>query len=211
MTLTTTPLAAAPSSMGCLEWEDNWTVGGVALRGELMDAEGNVWLAQQPMTLETYDALEVPAGLHRSGVGKSVADWAYFRRSPRTLDDGPLETIEVSGVRFARAALAGHPEPAVRSAMVLPIYKHHVVGYAAGRTLDILDMGDGWDHIPQGSQVRFAGQGWDKPLPPLALPEGWSMRHITLTSDLVVEVHCPARVSVLPSGDLFMGPVRLSL
>lgn len=208
----TSGVPAAVLAQGEEGWTDNWTVGGTVLRGEIMDASGCIWLAQEPMTIEQYEALQLPEGFHRSGVGVSCADWAYFRRSPLALVDGPLEAREVSGVRFARVALPSTAvDPGVSGALVLPVYKYHRVFYRAGRTIEIADFGDGWDYVPQAVGCRLPGTRWDEPLPPRVLPEGWSVREVTLSEDLTVDLPHPTRVCILASGESFMGPIRLGL
>lgn len=202
------------AAIGELAWPDNWTHGAGTTHGELMQPEtGAVWLAQQPVTRERYEALAIPDGFLQSGIGESVADVAYFRRSPDAAFDGPLETIEIDGLRFSRVARPGVPEPGLRGVIVLPVYKYHRIAYAAGRTIDIMDCGDGWDYVPLMAHATMPGGRPPNPdagAKPRVLPEGWSMRSLTLRSDLVVELPCPTRVTIFPRiGDSFQGPVRL--
>jgi len=191
------------ASLGNPAWLDNWTTGGRTPHMEIMSGR-RVWLAQAPCTVAQFEQLVMPDGFIKSGVGKAVADAAYFARSPDADVDGPLETTEVDGVRFAYVARPGRPEPGHDGVLVLPVYKHHRVLYRAGRVLEVMDAGDGADYVPLAASAR-------PDAPARRLPAGWSIREIALTSDLVVDLPCPTRVTFFPSGDSFQGPLRLGV
>jgi hypothetical protein len=197
-----------PPVLGRPEWTDNWTTGGLALHMEIMSGR-NVWLAQGPCTVEQYDALELPEGFMRTGIGRAVADVAYFRRSPDAAEDGPVETMDVGGIRFARVARPGRPEPPRDGVFVLPVYKHHRVLYRAGRTIEVLRADDGFDYVPLVSGARMAAGDVDGS--PRVLPDGWTVREVALQADLVLELPCPTRVTFFTSGDSFQGPLRLDV
>lgn len=197
-------------------WSDNWTLGADTLHLEILHvASRSVWLSQQAVTDATFDALVPPAGFVKTGIGASVADEAYFRRSPGAERDGPVETLEVRGVRLARVAgVAGPAEPGLPGVRVLPVEKHHRLLYRAGRTLEIMDLGDGFDYVPLVARARGAITGSE--LPGAAprqrvLPAGWSVRELRLERDLLVELPNPTRVAFFAGGDSFQGPVRLGL
>jgi hypothetical protein len=196
-------------------WSDNWTHGAGTLHLEILHvASRSVWLSQEAVTDATFDALVPPEGFVKTGVGASVADVAYFRRSPGADRDGPVETLEVGGLRLARVArAAGAPEPGLPGVRVFPVDKHHVLLFRAGRMLEIMDLGDGFDYVPLVVGARGAITG-DRPSAnprPRALPEGWSVRTLRLERDLVVELPNPTRVAFFAGGDSFQGPVRLEL
>lgn len=196
-----------PPAMGNPDWADNWTTGDLALHMEIM-AGRYVWLAQGPCTLEAYERLPLPDGFVRTGIGRAVADLAYFARSPDADGDGPLETMDVGGVRFARVARPGRPEPPRDGVFVLPVHKHHRVRYRAGRTIEVLRADDGFDYVPLVSEARLAsGAPADQPR---VLPDGWTVRDVALDADLVVDLPCPTRVTFFTSGDSFQGPVRVA-
>jgi hypothetical protein len=191
--------------MGDSTWVDNWTVGAGGLLMEIMEtATRNVWLCHSPVTIERYRSIVLPEGFVASGVGRAVADVAYFRRSPGSGEDGPLETIDVDGLRFAFVARAGERENEITEAMVLAVDKHHSMFYAAGRSIEILDFGDGTVATPAFGPT--GAEADDRPL-----PNGWSIRTVTLGDDLVVEIPNPARVAFFPDGAGYHGPVRLDL
>lgn len=209
----TEPLPAGlPAALGNAAWPDNWTLGHPSLHGELMEMETRgVWLCQQPISRERYESLALPDGFLRTGIGGSMADLAYFARSPGRGADGPLDVREIDGVRFAFVATPGLPEATLPGVVVLPVTKHHRLLYRAGRTLEIMDCGDGRDYVPLVTEARMAGRPADKPLPARRLPEGWSVRTVVLSEDLIVELPCPTRVTFFSSGESFQGPLTLGV
>lgn len=194
-------------------WTDNWTRGAGTLHMEIIHPEsGGVWLTQEAVSDESAAALSMPDGFLPSGIGEAVADEAFFRRSPGAAVDGPLDTMAVEGVRFCLVARPGVPETGLAGVLVLPVEKHHVVRYAAGRTIEIMDCGDGGDYVPLTARVRRIGADPGRPTRDRVLPDGWSVRSVTLAVDLVVELPCPTRAAFfLASGDSFQGPLRLGL
>ena len=203
-------------TMGDATLVDNWTVGADSLLMEIMETETRkVFLCQQPVTPAQYRDLAPPEGFVKSGLGRSVADVAYFRRSPGAPYDGPLEMIDVDGMRFGFVARPGRPETDFDGVVVLPVYKYHCMFFAAGRTIEIADFGDGWDYLPQVSSSSTGagedhGEGRrDGQTRERELPEGWSIRSVTLAQDLVAEIPYPARVCFLRDGSSFHGPLRL--
>lgn len=127
------------TALGQPEWTDNWTIGGCgSLHMEIMNAaSGDVWLAQQPVTDVQFEALVPPPGFQKSGIGQASVDAAYFRRSPGASADGPVETMEVDGLRFARVARPVRFEPGHRGLWVAYIDKYHRVVFKAGRGLRV--------------------------------------------------------------------------
>ncbi|ARN75219.1 hypothetical protein BST96_14500 [Oceanicoccus sagamiensis] len=200
--------------MGNPDWPQNWTLDGLQRYGEIMELSTlKVWLCQQSFTPEQYDALKVPEGFIKSGTGCATHDAAFFRRSPQEQQNGPLETMSVDGRLFSLVAIPGQADPAYTlekdGLLVITVNKHHSVMFAKGRTLEILSMGDGRDYVPQ-----IKGAAGLPGLPDSqerVLPEGWTIRELTLEEDLFVEVPFPARVSFFASGDSFQGPVTLSV
>ena len=98
---------------------------------EFIDAQGQVWLCHEPVTEQRARSLSLPDGASFSLFGGLVADAAYFSRSPRADTDGPLDTMQVDGLRFAFVARPVGNER-VAGAAVLSIDKHHTMLYAVG-------------------------------------------------------------------------------
>lgn len=216
MTTSATPATPVhldlPATVGTPGWTDNWTVGREVLHGEVCDTgTGLVWLAQAPMTRSQFDALELPEGFVKTGIGESVADLAFFSRSPGASADGPVETCEIGGFRFSLVARPGIPEMPGRGVFVLDVEKHHRVLYRAGTTIEVMDFGDGADYVQLTRNAVMAGRRADAPRRERVLPEGWSVRTVTLAEDLVVDLPCPTRVCFFACGDSFQGPLRLGI
>jgi hypothetical protein len=208
------------SLLGNPDWADNWTRGADLLRLEIAEpATMSVWLAQEAVTHERAAGLSLPEGFVFSGIGLSVADLAFFARSPGTASDGPLRTIEVDGLRFSFVARPGMPESppggSTGGLVVLPVEKHHRVFYAAGRSIEVMNCGDGFDYVPLTARARRVDPDparASRPFKQRVLPADWSVRVVRLESDLVVDLPCPTRAAFfLGSGDSFQGPVRLGV
>lgn len=189
-------------------WASNWTLGGVNWYAEFFDMKTqDVWLSREPMTAEIFATLETPAGLRKSGAGFCQHDAGYFCRPPGAEHDGPIESRMIGGHSFGRVARGLRVEPGFKGAMVIHVQKSHRVLFNAGRTIEVLDLGDGTCLLPQVAKAY--GAFGNAALHERILPTGWMPRMITLDRNLVVELPCPARVAIFFSGDIFHGPVRL--
>jgi len=191
-------------SFGSRDWTDNWTIGP-GLRMEIMDtATSDVWICQAEVDEHTPRSLTVPDGFRVSGAAGAVADEAWFDRSPGNDDVGPVDTMEVDGLRFARIARPLRFDT-VGPIMLMTIDKHHTMRYRAGRTIEVIDRGDDTVLAPAWAPTRHfqmvARENGRE------LPDGWSMVTAELTADLVARVPNPATVAVLGDGSGFHGPV----
>ncbi|MFQ3322835.1 MAG: hypothetical protein ACI90U_000647 [Pseudomonadales bacterium] len=215
--MTNTINERAQAGMGNPEWQQNWTIDGLSIYGEIMDlSTGNVWLCQQAFTAEEYNALTPPEGFIKSGAGRSSHDAAFFRRPPMAKMEGPLDTIEVDGRTFSHVAIPGQVDPnfdyATDGLLAVEVNKHHSVMFSKGRSLEILSRGDGMDYVPQTSEVVAGLPGM--PVSGSAvrvLPKGWTVREVTLKEDLFVDIPFPAKVCFFTSGYSFHGPLTLDL
>ncbi len=196
--------------LGETSWTENWTRGGPALHGEIMQlSTRSVWLCQEPVTLAQYAELELPEGFTRSGLGRSEHDSAFFRRSPGEPRDGRLETMRVGELSFARVARAGALEAGREGAIVLAVEKHHRVMFNAGRTIEVLDCGDGLAYLPMASGISAPPTLGIASTSARVVPDGWSVRLQRLEQELIVEIPCPARVVLFASGEGFHGPCSI--
>jgi len=186
--------------LGNPDWVDNWTVGE-GLRTEIIDSDRQVWLCQSPVTKEQATGLSLPAGTAPALLGEAIADVAYFNRSPGATVDGPLDTLEVDGLRFSFVARPVG-QRRVDGAVIMSIDKHHTMLYAAGRTIEVLDFGDG----------TFAAPAWSGPDGERSEPvePGWMRRHVELTNDLIAVIPSPADVVIFDDGSGFHGPLPIS-
>ncbi len=196
--------------IGNPDWVDNWTVGP-GLRMEIMDSGGRVWLCHEPVTKERARSLALPNGASPALLGEAIADVAYFSRSPDAEIDGPLDTMEVDGLRFSfvarprvqhSAAQHSAAQRTVEAVSVLSVDKHHTMLYSAGRTIEVLDFGDG----------MFAPPAWAGPDRARSEPAepGWVRRHVKLTNDLIAVIPGPADVVIFADGCGFHGPLPIS-
>lgn len=207
----TAKLTSALARIGNPDWTPNWTMGGIDFFGEIVNTQTNeVWLCQHPITRETFKALVLPEQFSKVGIGRAAHDLAYFRRSPGTGEDGPLETMEVDNLVFSKVAKPGAFEQkyllqGYQNFFLLSVYKYHIVQFAAGRTIEVLTMEDGSDYVPN---IAASEEGMTSQLlKEWTLPEDWSIRKVTLQEELVVEIPCPSRVCFFNNGYGFHGPV----
>lgn len=166
---------------------------------EIMDGETRqVWQVMTPVSRADYDALAIEAPYKKIGIGVAVMDAAYFKRSPGTAEDGPMERREIAGLRWARCAAAlEFSQPAGPAGpQQVSVDKHHVLHFEAGRRLTTLVL-------PDGSRYVHVICGYER----LDLPEGWSIETERLAQARTLELPNPTTVFFFPSGDSYQGPV----
>lgn len=188
--------------LGNPEWSDNWTLGR-GLRFELIEmATRRVFICQDEITAAEVESFVPPDGFSHALVGAACADMAFFARSPGASDDGPVELRELCGRRFSYVARPMGIDTLASGAVDMTIDKHHAVLYRSGRTIDLLDFGDGTSAVPAwgsiDASVELAGG---------MLADEWTLRRIELTSDLLITIPTPASVVVLDHAFGFHGPV----
>ena len=176
---------------------------------EFIDRRGQVWLCQEPVTEERARALSLPNGASLALLGGLVADAAYFSRSPLADGDGPLDTMEVDGLRFSFVARPLSNERLAGTA-VLSIDKHHTMLYGSGRSIGVLDFGDGTFAPPAWNAPNVAPDRDEADRSELDLPKQWSLRAAALTTDLIAVIPNPAKVAILADGSGFHGPLPIS-
>ena len=192
--------------LGSPEWADNWTLGR-GVRFELMEtATRRVFLCHDPVGTAEVASFEAPDGFAHVLAGEAVADAAFFARSPGAAHDGPVDTLELGGRRFAFIAQPVGFDELASGAAEMTIDKHHAMLYRAGRTLDLLDFGDGTVATPAWGSTDPAVELTDR-----MLDDGWALRRIRLGDDLLTTIPNPARVIVLDHAFGFHGPVDEAL
>lgn len=195
-------MKALDSRLGNPEWTDNWTLGR-GVRFELIEAATKrVFLCQEEATAAEVDSFQSSGGFQHVLAGAAIADSAFFARSPGAEVDGPLETVELGGRRFAYVARPIGVEAQASGAVEMMIDKYHAMLYRAGRTLDLLDFGDGTVAAPAWGSVDPSVELTDGTLDP-----SWSLRRVQLVDDLLATIPNPARVIVLDGAFGFHGPV----
>lgn len=193
-----------PGGKRGLPWqppEENVTRHPRRTHMEILDPRGgDVWLLQEPVTIEEFKALKVDPPLFKSGLAAAAMDSAWFGRSPGADADGPLETRLIGGRRFARVArvrrFAGLPRGDAPA--LLSVEKHHVLGFEAGRRLVAALLPDGRYYIEQ-TEAR--------PGRPFAPPADWKLCTLRIDAPWSLRLNCPASVYFFASLRSFCGPL----
>jgi hypothetical protein len=178
-------------------------IGARQDHGEVLDrTTGNVWQSLEPISREDYEALPLEPSWLRIGVGSGAMDEHWFARSPGAHEDGPMEQREIGGHRFglcARPASAPTQPEGPEGPRHILVQKHHVICFAAGREIPILQRPDGqrFVHVIEGGQRK----------PALALPDGWRVETVKLAEDWVLQLPTPTTVFFFPNGDSYQGPL----
>ena len=166
-------------------------------------ATGRVWMSLDPATPQDYRLLleTLDDSLRGIGVGSAAMDAALFRYSP----DGegePVRERDIGGKRFINVAIPGEPAAHPGGMMEIVVNKAHVLGFQAGRTVNIMSS-------PEGDFVEVVGNAdHDKELP---LPEGASLEAIVLQEPWVVPLPTPT-VAFFHFGSgmrSFQGPITV--
>jgi hypothetical protein len=199
-------VTAPDPRLGNPEWSENWTLGG-GLQFELMEAETRrVFICQAEVSAAEHAGFKPPDGFGHALVGAARADQAFFARSPGADVDGPVEAVELGGRRFSYVARPIGIDRLPSGAVEMTIDKHHAMLYRAGRTLELLDFGDG----------TVATPAWGSTDPSRVLTDGmldasWRLRRARLVDDLLTTIPNPARVIVLDQAFGFHGPLDRAL
>jgi len=192
--------------LGPLEWSDNWTLGA-GLRFELMEVDTRrVFICQTEVTATEVESFEPPDGFTQALVGATCADMAFFARSPGADHDGRVHTVDMNGKCFSYVAKPIGFDMSASGAVEMVIDKHHSMLYRAGRTLDLLDLGDGTVATPAWGSTDSSVAITDG-----MLEDGWKLRRVRLTDDLLTTIPNPARVIVLDQAFGFHGPIDKAL
>lgn len=180
---------------------ENITVTPYELHMEVFDmGTSSVWLCQQPITRQEYQAMVPEAPFVKSGIGAASTNFAYFLRSPGATEDGPLTTRVIGGYTFAYVAkpLNFRGWSTTDVPIRLTIEKYHVLGYDAGRRVDMVRLPDGSVFV---QQIEAIG---DEKIP---LPADWEPFQIELEAPWRCDMGCPVEVFFFRNLRSFMGPV----
>jgi hypothetical protein len=166
---------------------------------------GLVWMSNMPVTAQQYEELEVEAPLAKTLFARGSMDAFAFFHSPG-LPEHPLRERVISGLRCINVAAMGGVTPPSDSHGPLEamVEKAHMLGFEAGRRLTILSL-------PDGDYVGTLGE--PDADDSLVLPEGATLKEVSINSPLIVELPNPTRCFFwgLGGGELrsFQGPVTL--
>ena len=186
------------------------------LHAELLDIERNiVWQTHRPISREAYKALVLPEKLIKVGIGAGVMDEHYFRRSPGSGADGPVNELEIGGRLFIHCAnppKEGPETPMRDGPKLMRVDKHHSLVFEAGREIRVLQDENGNDFV----QVISASPGGEglfqsSPIAPgtagLPVPKGWSLRTEQVDARTTIHLPNPTEAWFFANGESYQGPV----
>lgn len=189
---------------------ENLQEGGFAVPGgrdlymEVMDtATRLVWMSAAPVELADYEALELEEPLVKVGIARAPMDCAAFQFSPGAPGEAVRERV-IDGRLYINVAapLEQKPPSLPGGPAEIMVNKAHVLGYAAGRSIAVL-------RLPEGYFIEVVGD--DSGDENLVLPEEGSLRRIELARPWVVSLPTPTRTFFWFGDSLrsFQGPVEL--
>jgi hypothetical protein len=175
---------------------------GCDLHMEVIDiTSGLVWMSYEAVIEADYLELELGDSFRGVGIARAAMDMAQFQYSPGAPEE-PVRERMIGGHRFINV---GKPRmltaPLQHGNMKeIMVEKAHVIGFDTGRSLTILSL-------PEGDFVEVVGSAENDHQ--LVLPEGASLKQITLSQPWVVTLPNPTQTiwSFAPQTRSFQGPV----
>jgi hypothetical protein len=177
---------------------------------ELLDATGFpdlvVW-GTQDLTIEEYDALELPPRWLRNQPREGVGAAGRFLRSPGRDADGDFTRQEMFGVSWLHQATVVRLEgflDAERLLLATIVEKHHELTWRAGSSITILTSPEG---VRYALVSRDARRTSDTP----TIPDDWMLEVILLEEDLRVLLPLHTTNIRTDNQDSFQGPLPSDL
>ncbi|MEO0338037.1 MAG: haloalkane dehalogenase, partial [Bacteroidota bacterium] len=169
--------------------------------------EIKVWLGLD-VTLEEFEALEVPQGWLKNQSREGDVDAGSFARSPNAEMDGEFTDEAHFGYTWRHNATIVDMEVELPETEDLLsgrlIAKYHDVQFNAGKTLKVLVSPDGEYYIRIS---RDAGRTQEIP----TIPNTWQEIEVTLTEDLILQLPNPTLNIRADNEDSYQGPVAAEL
>lgn len=162
-----------------------------------------VWINQEAMTLEDFEALPLEAGWFRNQPREGEPDGGTFAMSPGAAEEGDFTVADHYGHPWMHNATVVAANQSVDEGGLLTanlVAKHHTVTWNAGRTLFVLTSPEG-EHYVRVS--RDAGRTLEVP----TLPPDWSLAEQTIDAELSFELPNPTVNIRADNEDSFQGPV----
>ncbi|MEO1591820.1 MAG: hypothetical protein AAFU71_11080, partial [Cyanobacteria bacterium J06632_22] len=135
-----------------------------------------------------------------------LANRGQFLRSPGCAD-GQYSYLQAFDREFLQVVKLLDRNPALNAQGLIhavELEKYHVLTYAAGRTVSILQS-------PTGEQYIGVSQSLDRPNHAPTLPEGWTLMESWLSEELQVDLTGRVRVLRLDNEDSYQGPLPASI
>lgn len=175
---------------------------------EILRIEGlnmSVWVNEN-ITLEQFNAIDLPLGWMKTDDQEFVPDSGYFSRSPFEQEDNQFIEEEHFGYTWLYNAhvtdlLVDVPDDDGLF-QGLSIEKHHTVIFNEGRTLSVLTSPDGEQYV---RITRDAARTQEVP----TIPSNWQLSEYVTTERLTIELPTPILNVIADNQDAFQGPVSL--
>ncbi len=170
---------------------------------EIMNtADMSTWMCLEPVTEDQFKRIEPQLPWIRSGRAPAAMDRAAFAHPPGKPDD--FSSMQCGDLTFRHVATPLDFDPSIfakKGAIRLLVDKHHILGFAAGREITVMDL-DGASYI---ELIGTSEEDSD-----LALPPGANLRKITHGEPLIIHLPNPT-VTYFWFGQArsFQGPVDL--
>lgn len=160
------------------------------------------WMRCEPVTEDFFSQLNPSLPFIKAGYAPAAMDRAAFAHSPQKPDE--FTAVECDGQTFHHVATPGEvvPPASAGGPIRVTVDKHHLIGFDAGRELAVMEV-DGENFI----EVIGLRDGDDG----LVLPEGASLRTVTLAEPFVVMLPEPTTTYFWIGENIrsFQGPVEL--
>lgn len=175
---------------------------------EVLDMEtGTVWQTALPISQSSYEAMVLPQSMVKLGIGVSVMDEHYFRRSPGAHEDGPVQSREIDDrlwIHCANPPTEGAEKPFDGGPLKLMVDKHHSLIFASGREVAVLCSPEGSEYI----QV-IAGKETTATPDLSPMPSGWKLRTHSFTRKTLLHLPAPTEAWFFRDHGSFQGPVPI--
>jgi len=184
------------------ETEINAQVGFEIL--EIMSAQEIItWKNLSSMTVEEFEAIELPTGWIKNQPREGEADSGMFARSPDETADGIFDDRELFGYLWRHVATVIETGIKLDDQVLLSgnrIRKYHTLIYNAGRTLHILTSPEGERYVRVS---RDYGRTTDDP----AIPDTWNLIQEVISEEMNIQLPNPTLNIRADNEDSFQGPV----
>jgi hypothetical protein len=173
---------------------------GFELLERMDDGTLRAWVSADPMTLEQFEAIDLPVNWIKNQPRESSVDGGNFAASP-----GADEIVyeEYFGFRWFHSATVVEVGVPVDDEGLLSgalVEKVHEISYEPGSTVIALVSPDGETYVRIG---RDAGRATDDP----TLPTGWEIVEIDVPDGYTTMLPVPTLVIRTDNEDSFQGPV----
>jgi hypothetical protein len=161
------------------------------------------WKNLSSMTVEEFEAIELPTGWIKNQPREGEADSGMFARSPDETADGFFDDREHFGYQWRHVATVIETGIQMDDQGLLSgnrIRKFHTLKFNAGRILNILTSPEGIHYVRVS---RDHGRSTDTP----TIPDSWNLVKEVISEDLNIQLPNPTLNIRADNEDSFQGPV----